>query len=49
MLFINDILVDELRDGVDVELERWREALESMVFRIGQKETKIYGLQLQWG
>lgn len=49
MLFVNDILVDELRDGVDVDLERWWEALEPVGFRIGQTETKIYGLQLQWG
>ena len=30
MLFVDDIvLVDESRDGVYLNLERWREALES--------------------
>ena len=40
MLFTNDILlVDELRYGVIVKLEGWREAFESKGFKISRTKT----------
>ena len=33
------VLVDELRDRVNVKLERWQEALESKGFRISRIKT----------
>ena len=41
MLFAaNIVLMDEQRDGANVELERWQEALESKDFKISRTKTK---------
>ena len=41
MLFADDIvLVDEIREGVNEKLERWRHTLESRGFRMSRSKTE---------
>ena len=41
MLFVDDIaLVDEIREGVNKKLQRWRHTLESRGFRISISNTE---------
>ncbi|XP_070002590.1 uncharacterized protein [Nicotiana sylvestris] len=41
MLFANDILlIDEMRDGVNAQLEVWRQTLESKGFKLSRTKTE---------
>ena len=41
MLFTDDIvLIDEIREGVNAKLERWKHALESTSFRVSRSKTE---------
>ena len=41
MVFLDDVvLVDETNHGVNVMLERWRDALKSKGFRLSRTKTK---------
>jgi len=41
MLFVDDIiLIDEIRDGFNHKLERWRHNLESRGFKLSRSKTE---------
>ena len=41
MLFADDIvLIDEIREGVNTKLERWRDTLEAKGFRLSRSKNE---------
>ena len=40
MLFAEDVLIDETREGLNAKLELWRGVLESNGFRLSRTKTK---------
>ena len=40
MLFVDIVLIDETRDGVNTKLEQWRDTLEAKSFRLSRSKIE---------
>lgn len=40
------VLIDETKEGVDSELELWRQNLESRGFRLSRNKTNVWSVSL---